>query len=64
MEKAVTEATAGCDECVNQGFSSREKVICGDGNVFEVKPARPGDELYMIFEDEAAGVELSVVRLQ
>lgn len=39
-------------------------MICGDGNVFEVKPARPGDELYMMFEDEVAGVELSVVRLQ
>lgn len=37
---------------------------CGDGDFFEVKTARPGDDVYMIFEGEVAGVELSVVSLQ
>lgn len=58
MENAVTEADAGCDKFV------RKKVICRDSNIFEVKTARPGDEVYITFEGEVAGVELSVVRLQ
>lgn len=37
-------------------------MICRDRNIFEVKTARP--EVYITFEGEVAGVELSVVRLQ
>lgn len=47
-----------------RAFAAEKEVICGDRNVFEVKTARPGEEVYMMFESEAADVEMSVVRLQ